>query len=88
MTTIKKKSWPRHFEAIQSGQRKFDFRLGDDDFNVGDFIILEEWDPDTKQYTGRTLKKKITHAAKYNIDKLFWPAEEIKKKGIQILSLE
>lgn len=88
MATIKKKSWPSHFEAIKSGKRKFDFRLGDDDFNVGDTLIIEEWDPEKKEYTGRTLKKKITHVAKYNTNKLFWSPEEVKKNGIQILSLE
>jgi len=49
---------------------------------------LEEWDPKTKQYTGRRTEKKVTYVGKFTIDKLFWPEADIRKKGIQILSLE
>lgn len=88
MATIKKKIWPEYFEAIVSGKKKYELRLNEFDVNEGDTLILEEWDPETKEYTGRNIEKKATYVGRFKIDKLFWPEEEIKDKGIQIISLE
>lgn len=85
---IKKKIWPEYFEAMESGKKKFELRLNDFEINEGDILSLEEWDPKTKEYTGRKLEKKVTYVGKFKIDSLFWPEEEIKEKGIQIISLE
>ena len=51
-------------------------------------LVLEEWNPKTKEYTGRKVEKKAVSVEKYKIDKMFWPEDEIKKKGILIISLE
>jgi ASC-1-like (ASCH) protein len=88
MAIIKKKIWPQYFEAIKSGQKKFELRLNDFIVNEGDTLVLEEWDPQTKKYTGRSLEKKVTYVGKFKIDELFWPEKEVKEKGIQIISLE
>ena len=88
MTEIKKKILPEYFEAVASGKKKFELRLNDFDINEGDVLVLEEWDSETKEYTGRKLEKKVTYVRKFKIDELFWPEEEIKEKGIQIISLE
>ncbi|MDP3900826.1 MAG: DUF3850 domain-containing protein [bacterium] len=88
MATIRKKIWPEYFEAVASGKKKYELRLNDFDVQEGDMLILEEWNPQTKEYTGRTTEKKVAYVGKFRIDKLFWPEEEIKEKGIQIISLE
>lgn len=88
MKIIRKKIWPEYFEAIVSGKKKYELRLNDFDIEEGDTLLLEEWDPDTKEYTGRKIEKKVTYVGKFRTDKLFWPEEEIKEKGIQIISLE
>lgn len=88
MATIRKKSWPENFETLLSGKKKFDLRLADVEIKEGDMLILEEFDPKTQRYTGRTLEKKITFVAPFKIDDSFWPEEEIKRTGFQILSLE
>ena len=85
---LKKKAWPEWFEAVLSGQKKYDLRLDDFEIQPGDTLILEEWDPQTKSYTGRSVAKKATYVGKFKIDQLFWPEAEIKAKGIQIISLE
>jgi hypothetical protein len=87
MATIKKKVWPEYFDAIVSGKKNYELRLNDFEVNEGD-VLLEEWDPATKGYTGRTVEKKVTYVGKFKMDKLFWPIEEINEKGIQIISLE
>jgi ASC-1-like (ASCH) protein len=88
MAIIKKKIWPEYFEPVASGKKKFELRLNDFEVNEGDTLVLEEWDPKTKEYTGRKIEKKVTYRWVFKIDKLFWPEEQIKEKGIQILSLE
>ena len=88
MSTIKKKIWPEYFEAVVSGKKKYELRLNDFDVTEGDTLLLEEWDPETKAYTGRTIEKKVTSVGKFRLDELFWTEEEIKDKGIQIISLE
>ena len=84
---IKKKIWPEYFDDLSSGKKKFDLRLNDFEINEGDILLLEEWDPKTREYTGRKIEKKVTYVGKFMIDKLFWPELEIKEKGIQIISL-
>ncbi len=88
MKIIHKKIWPKYFDVISSGKKNFELRLNDFKINEGDTLILEEWNPKTKQYTGRKIKKQVTYVTKFKIDKLFWPEEEIKKKGIQIISIK
>lgn len=88
MPTIKKKTWPPYFDAIVSGKKKYELRLNDFDVQEGDTLVLEEWDPETKDYTGRSIEKTVTYVGKFKIDELFWPEEEIKEKGIQVISLD
>jgi hypothetical protein len=88
VTTIRKKIWPDYFDAVASGKKKFELRLNDFEVNEGDILLLEEWDPKTKQYTGRKTEKKVSYVGKFKIDQLFWPEADIRKKGIQILSIE
>ena len=84
---IKKKIWPQFFEAIKSGKKKFDLRLADQEYNEGDILILEEYNPETKQYTGRKIKKQIKYVLKTK-DLKFWNKEEIDRYGFIVLSLE
>ncbi|MFA5841732.1 MAG: DUF3850 domain-containing protein [Candidatus Paceibacterota bacterium] len=88
MTTIEKKTWPELFEKVLSGEKKFDLRLNDFNIGVGDTLLLREWDPRTKEYTGRELSKKVTYILKVNPNDTMWPKEDIEKYGIQVMSLE
>ena len=88
MAIIKKKAWPEYFAAVVAGKKKYDLRLNDFDIAEGDTLVLEEWNPETKEYTGRRIEKKVTYVSKFKLDKLFWSEEQIKEKGIQIISLE
>lgn len=88
MTIINKKIWPEYFEAIVSGKKRYELRLNDFEIKEGDVLVLEEWDPKIKNYTGRKIEKKVTYIKKFMINKLFWPESEVKEKGLQIISLE
>ena len=88
MAIIKKKTWPEEFNEVSSGKKKFDLRLNDFEAKEGDTLILEEWDPKIKEYTGREIEKKITFVWKFKTDQTFWPESEIKEKGLQVFSIE
>lgn len=84
---IKKKIWPEGFQKILDGDKKFELRLADFECKPGDVLILKEWNPKTKKYTGRTMEKEVTHVLKTK-DVRFWPKEEIDKHGFQIISIK
>lgn len=88
MKRIRKKVWPEYFEAIVSGKKTYELRLADFEVREGDVLILEEWDVTSERYTGRKIEKRVLGADKFAIDKLFWPEDEIREKGFQIISLE
>lgn len=87
MARIEKKVWPPYFQAILDGKKNYELRLADWECKPGDTLILREWDPKLKNYTGRALERKVTYVAKFKLDDLFWPEDEIKKYGLQVISL-
>ncbi|MBS6954270.1 MAG: DUF3850 domain-containing protein [Enterocloster asparagiformis] len=44
MKIIKKKILPEYFRLVRAREKNFEIRVDDDDIQVGDLIILEEWD--------------------------------------------
>ncbi|NCO11696.1 RNA-binding protein [Candidatus Pacearchaeota archaeon CG_4_9_14_0_2_um_filter_39_13] len=84
---IRKKAWPELFDAVLSGKKRFDLRLADFDVNEGDTLVLEEWNPEAKEYTGRKIEKKITYLLRTN-ELSFWSEADIIKHGFVVLSLE
>ncbi len=88
MTTFEKKILKVSFDELLSGKKKFERRLQDFDVKEGDTLVLREWDQTLQAYTGRVLEKKVTHVGKFRIDKDHWSEQEIKEKGLQVISLE
>jgi hypothetical protein len=64
MATIHKKVWREYFEKIISGKKKLELRLADFEINEGDTLVLEEWDKDKKDYTGRRIEVIATYILK------------------------
>lgn len=90
MSRIEKKLWPEFFDSFQKGERKADLRLNDFDVVEGDTLVLREWDPATKAYTGREVERTVTHIHRFTHADLeqFHPIETILDKGLQVISLE
>lgn len=90
MKKIEKKAWPEYFQQILENKKTFDLRLNDFEVNEGDVLVLKEWDPKTKSYSGREIEKEVGYVGKWKINELekFWSKDEIDKKGIQIISLK
>lgn len=83
---IEKKCWPEYFDLVKSGQKTYDLRLADWQCKVGDTLVLKEWDPKTKKYTGRSITKIVGYVGKTLPNDLFDP-KEVDKYGYQIISL-
>lgn len=73
------KTWPNFFQDILERRKSFELRYNDRDFNVGDVLILNEYDPKKNKYLGRVIERKII----YKIEDI--PGLE---KGYCILGIE
>lgn len=87
MAIVEKKIWPGPFERIVSGEKRYELRLDDFEINEGDTLLLREWDPRSKEYTGRQLEKRVKHISDFKISDLPWSQEEIEEKGLKIISI-
>ena len=81
---------PEYFQKIIKNKKTFELRLNDFDIEEGDVLVLKEWDPKIKDYTGRTIEKEVGYVGEWKIEDLtkFWSREDIDKKGIQVISLK
>lgn len=64
MKEVSKKILPQYFNDVRSGIKSFEVRKDEDDIQVGDVLLLEEWKPDgvlTGGYTGRCIKKRVKY---------------------------
>ena len=46
------KIWPEYYAAVRDGRKTFEVRRNDRDYRPGDVLVLQEWNPQTEQYTG------------------------------------
>ena len=84
MAIIKKKIWPKWFREVKSGRKKFEFRLADFKVKRGDTLVLKEWDPKKKAYTGREIKKKISYVRKFHLND-YGQKKQLEKKGFYLI---
>lgn len=89
MAIINKKCWPEWFDKFCSGERKFELRLADFNLKDGDVLVMQEYDPKKKVYTGRNASficKRVEHSAQNPLQ--FYDIEDVKKHGFWIIDLE
>jgi hypothetical protein len=87
MATIKKKVWKDYYDEVASGKKSFDMRLADFAVAEGDTLLLQEWDPASKAYTGREIEKKVSYVGRFTLDS-FGQRTQLEHAGFYILSLE
>lgn len=61
MKTHELKTWPVFFMETWALNKRFELRFNDRDFRCGDLVVLREWNPDTKLYTGREAEALIDY---------------------------
>lgn len=84
---VEKKIWCEYFDKVASGDKNYELRLADWDINIGDTLILKEWDHTKKSYTGRELRRTVTCLIKTAGAENWgmWSKEDIDKYGFQII---
>lgn len=78
------KCWPEFFQAIHTGKKTFELRVNDRDFKVGDVLLIREWDPKTKKYTGRKLVRDVTYLLPVNTSFNGGPVQPMVIMSIQV----
>lgn len=53
------KTLPGPFRAIRRGEKVHEYRRNDRDFQVGDYLLLQEWE--NGEYTGESLTVRVTY---------------------------
>lgn len=87
MAIIKKKILPEYFNLVFSGKKKFELRVADFEIEEGDTLVLEEYNPETKQYTGRKIEKKAGYILRFKLND-FGQEELIKEKGLMVIQID
>jgi ASC-1-like (ASCH) protein len=64
MQTHYLKTWVEYFQAVKLGRKSFEVRLNDRNYQVGDTLILQEWDQAIQEYTGEEFSVVVTYILK------------------------
>ena len=84
---IEKKALPQYFEKILSGEKNFELRLADWKCAPGDILVLREWNPETRAYTGRQIEKEVSCVVKSK-DLGMFKKEDVEKYGYQVIGFK
>lgn len=74
------KVWPEYFDDVRSGVKPFELRKNDRSFEVGDILILAEFNNEKQKLTGRITIKEITY--------ILHEFQNVLKEGYVILGLK
>lgn len=58
------KTWPTFFCAVLARTKTYEIRKNDRNFQVGDELLLKEWDPQTQRYSGREISVEVSYMTK------------------------
>lgn len=75
------KTYPKYFQETIEGNKLFEIRKNDRNFQVGDVLLLKEWD--NIKYTGREVGAMVRYIL---YDKFIGLAEGYVALGLQILT--
>ena len=60
-TIHKLKVWTEFYVDLESGLKKFEIRINDRDYKVGDYLLLCDYNKNTDEYSGKEIFKQITY---------------------------
>jgi hypothetical protein len=62
------KTWPTYFDAVECGLKTFEVREDDRNFKEGDILVLREYNPNRKTYSGRVQLVKVNYICNLPFD--------------------
>lgn len=69
-----------YFQQVWEGNKKFELRKNDRNYEVGDEVILEEYNSESQKYSGRQIRVIITY--------LLYEYADVLKEGYIIFSFD
>lgn len=84
MAVIKKKNWPNDFKLVKAGKKTVQARVADFKVKPRDVLVLEEWNPKTRKYTGRKLRKTVKEVHRFRLTD-YGQRRLIEKKGLYLI---
>lgn len=54
------KTWPQFFRAVARGDKRFEVRKDDRAYQAGDVLVLQEYDPERREYVGPRVRVPVT----------------------------
>lgn len=64
------KIWPQYLDAIVDGRKTYEIRKNDRGYQVGDQLLLREWDPGSETYSSRTVLAEVTYMSSISQDQV------------------
>lgn len=58
------KTWKQFYKAVESGEKLFEIRKNDRNFQLHDILLLREYDQIREAFTGRSIKVRVTYILK------------------------
>ena len=55
------KTWPVYYQSTKLGLKTFELRKNDRNYQVGDVLCLQEYDPEKEEYTGDEMLLKVPY---------------------------
>jgi hypothetical protein len=55
------KCWPAPWEAMRVGRKTFEYRLNDRGYQVGDVLVLQEYNPELDSLTNEVLLMRVVY---------------------------
>ena len=59
MTVHHLKTLPPYYDAVKRGEKTFEVRFNDREYEEGDLLVLKEWEDGG--YSGREIKARVTY---------------------------
>jgi len=87
MRIIEKKIWPKFFRTVKARKKNVEIRLADFRIKKGDRLILCEWSPGRKSYTGRKISRRVQGVHKVDMTK-FHSVRDLKRYGLYAIELQ
>lgn len=60
------KTWPEFYAAVRSGAKRYEIRSFDRPYAIGDELVLLEYEPLARTFSGRSLKAAVTFITEPN----------------------
>lgn len=55
------KTWPQFYQPVVDQIKNFEGRKDDRNYQIGDYLVLREFHPDMRAYTGRKIVRRVTY---------------------------